>query len=67
MGVRKPTRVEEELRKRKRRDVLMRMWIADLDARYRGMYRDWCIERHMLPNWDQGYYQFLCTLSIDSD
>lgn len=51
----------------KLRDRVLRAWLQGLRMEYVNLYQAWCLGRNMKPNWDTGFYQFLCMLTVEED
>lgn len=43
--------------------MAFRQWLGVLDYRYRGGYKRWCADRNLIPDYETGYYEYLCLMS----
>ena len=46
------------------REYAFRQWLVQLSIYYREIYLKHCDSVGVEPNWEEGYYRFLCLMSV---
>ena len=45
------------------RELAFRQWMGVMSYKYREMYKSWCADHGLVPDYTVGYYEFLCLLT----